>query len=119
MGGLTVDVSDMHNVIKTVTLSPHGVLNMARLSPSGWKRFDVSDITIQDKSKADTLAKVLVVLQVSWLFLQCVARASRSMPLTILEVHTLVHAVCAMLMYAFWFEKPLDIRDRHLGAGVF
>ncbi|KAH6687885.1 hypothetical protein F5X68DRAFT_239360 [Plectosphaerella plurivora] len=110
MGGLTVDVSDMHNDFKTLTLSPFYVLKMAR-KLSDWKPFVVSDTTIQDKSKADTLAKLLVVLQVSWLFLQCVTRAGQGRPLTTLEVHTLVHAVCAMLMYGLWFNKPLDIRD--------
>ena len=28
-----------------------------------------------------------------------------------LEIHTLVHAACAMMMYGFWWEKPLDVRD--------
>ncbi|KAH7375665.1 hypothetical protein B0T11DRAFT_270732 [Plectosphaerella cucumerina] len=99
----------MHDVYKSLTLSPYGVIYMARLT--SWERFAVSDTTIDDKSEADTLAKSLVILQVSWLFLQCIARASQGRPLTILEVHTLVHAVCAMLMYGLWFKKPFDIRD--------
>ncbi|KAI9152264.1 hypothetical protein HJFPF1_09493 [Paramyrothecium foliicola] len=109
MGGLTADVSDMYDNVKTITLSPSRALELARAI--SWKHVAVSDTTINDKSKADGLAKLLVILQVSWLLLQCAARSIQGKPLTILEVHTLVHAVCAMLMYGLWFKKPLDIRD--------
>jgi hypothetical protein len=30
-------------------------------------------------------------------------------PLTVLEVHTLVHVICALLMYVLWFRKPTDV----------
>jgi hypothetical protein len=29
----------------------------------------------------------------------------------VLEVHTLVHVVCALLMYILWLKKPVDVRD--------
>jgi hypothetical protein len=31
-------------------------------------------------------------------------------PLALLEVHVFVHVVCALMMYAIWFKKPVDIR---------
>jgi uncharacterized membrane protein len=42
---------------------------------------------------------------------QCIARAVLGYPLTVLEVYTLVHAVCALLMYRIWFRKPFDVSE--------
>ena len=33
------------------------------------------------------------------------------MPLSLLEIHSLVHAFCALIMYLFWFKKPVGVRD--------
>lgn len=30
-------------------------------------------------------------------------------PLTILEIHTLFHVTCALLIYGIYFKKPVDI----------
>jgi hypothetical protein len=112
MGGLVVDVADIYDNLSRATLTRAGVLHFAQKSQ--WERFYVADETIRDKSKADKLAKVLVFFQVSWTLLQCISRAAQGYPLTVLEVHTLVHAACAMLMYAFWFRKPLNVGDPSL-----
>lgn len=72
---------------------------------------DTSDSTIEDKSKADHYTKDIVILQVSWMFLQCITRYIQELPVSTLEMHTLVHAVCAIFMYLFWWCKPLNIRD--------
>lgn len=109
MGGLVVDVSDVYDNVSYMTLTPAKVLDLAKTN--SWEKFYVPDETIRDKSKADNLAKMLVILQVSWTLLQCISRQALGYPLTVLEVHTLVHAACAMLMYAFWFRKPLNIED--------
>lgn len=107
MGGFTVDLSCMHDRIKVVTLSPTSLLALA----SRGHFFDIASETISDKSKADLLAKGLIICQVSWLVIQSIARARAQLPLTILEVHTMVHVVCALLMYCFWLRKPKDISD--------
>ncbi|KAI5792090.1 hypothetical protein FPQ18DRAFT_305392 [Pyronema domesticum] len=59
---------------------------------------------IEDKSKADLLAKFLVCFQVLWMVIE-------GYPLALLEVHVFVHVVCALTMYALWFKKPMDIRS--------
>lgn len=66
---------------------------------------------IRDKSKTDWLGKGLVILQVLWMMLQCISRKAAGYPLSPLEVHTLVHAGCALLVYCLWFKKPLDIKE--------
>ncbi|KAI5819567.1 hypothetical protein BZA77DRAFT_304353 [Pyronema omphalodes] len=67
--------------------------------------------TIEDKSKADFLAKFLVCSQVIWMVIETSARKLSGYPLTLLEVHVFVHVVCALSMYALWFYKPMDIRS--------
>ncbi|KAM0219864.1 hypothetical protein ACHAQD_006202 [Fusarium lateritium] len=62
---------------------------------------------IDDKSKADTLQKALVLIQVAWMVIQCIARRISDLPLTLLEIHTMVHVVCAMILYACWFQVRL------------
>ena len=72
---------------------------------------DISQKYIQDKSKADNLAKALVICQASWLILQCITRWSAKLPLTALELNVLAHTTSALVMYMLWWEKPLDIQD--------
>ena len=96
----------MHDRISILTLTPAGILYLAK---RGYF-VDMSVQDIYDKSKADVLAKSLVILQVSWVFLECVSPKAAGFPLAPLEIHTLVHAGCALLMYGCWSRKPLDVR---------
>ncbi|KAK3359484.1 hypothetical protein B0T25DRAFT_448037 [Lasiosphaeria hispida] len=67
--------------------------------------------TIADKSKADVLQKILVMTQVLWMATQSLARKIYGLPLTLIEVHTMVHVVCALVLFALWIEKPKDVQD--------
>ena len=107
MGGFVVDVSHLHNPLSRLTISPKGAAFLARHGHS----LKISDSTIRDKSKADILAKTLVCVQVSWTLVQTIARRIVGYPITLLEVHTLVHVACAIGIYGLWFQKPLDVRD--------
>jgi hypothetical protein len=102
MGGLVVDIRDLSDDYKEVTLTTEGVRMLAE-----FERYfppEVTQDTIQDKSKAGLIQKGLVIIQVGWMVIQCIARRAYGLPLTLLEVHTLVHVVCALIMYLFWIE---------------
>lgn len=107
MGGFVIDVSHLHNSLSRVTISPKGVAFLA----SHGHFLKIPESTIRDKSKADILAKVLVCVQVAWMLVQTIGRKAVGYPITLLEVHTLVHVACAIAMYGLWFQKPLDVRD--------
>ncbi len=100
MGGFEMEVSGEPDK-KIGTLSPKGIL---RLGEVNLKPFIVPRARIEDRSKADTLQKGLVLLQVGWMALQCIVRKLYGLPLTLLELHTMVHVVCAMAMYACWLR---------------
>ncbi|KAF2150490.1 hypothetical protein K461DRAFT_287323 [Myriangium duriaei CBS 260.36] len=67
----------------------------------------VPEEEIRDKSKANDLAKATVILQASWMLLQVVGRLYVRLPVTLLEVNTVAHVLCAFAMYIFWWNKPL------------
>ena len=78
---------------------------------------DLSEEEIRDKSKADGLAKLLVCLQGIWFCLQCIVRLAQEQAISFLELNTFGHALCALLLYALWWYKPLDINSPTLLEG--
>ena len=104
MGGLCVETGDIGEK-SHCTLSAKGVYQLAKCGHF----VNIPDAKIQDKSKSNELQKCLVVFQVAWMAMQCIARKSYGLPLTLLEVHTMVHVVCALLLYICWFRvcKPV------------
>jgi hypothetical protein len=105
MGGFAADVQHLHDEFERVTITEGGVLYLAR---HGYL-CKVRKCDIEDKSKADRFAKGLVCIQVVWVIGQAIERKAVGYPITLLEIHTIVHAVCALLMYGLWFKKPLEI----------
>jgi hypothetical protein len=99
MGGFEVSVSEIYDDLEKVHLSPNGVLQLAKL---GYPLY-VSDANIDDKGNANLIQKSLVMLQVTWMATQCITRRAYGLPLTLLEIHTMVHVICALTMYSFWF----------------
>jgi hypothetical protein len=107
MGGFVLDVSPLHDYYDTMTLTHHAILKLAKRGLF----VSVPDESIRDKSKADFLAKGLVFIQVLFLVVQVSARKAEGLPISLLEIHTLVHVVCALSMYLAWWGKSLDIKD--------
>ena len=102
MGGIaTHDVAKISDSVNgPLVLTPEAVIYFAR----GGVFFEISRGMISDKSKANLLGKGLVCIQVIWFLIQCITRAAAGYPLALLEVHTMVHVICALSMYALWWE---------------
>lgn len=100
MGGLAVDVHKIHNKLSCVTLTPSGVIALAERD----QFFDISPKTVSDKSKANIFTKALICMQVLWMVIQCISRKAFGYPLTLLEIHTMVHVVCALTLYILWWK---------------
>jgi hypothetical protein len=114
MGGFAVDMkTDRDELVLTpesprLTLTAQGVMFLIKC---GVVLPEVSKESILDRSKADNLAKTLACLQAGYMIVECVSRLATGLPLSFLEINTLGHAVCALIMYAFWLQKPQDVRD--------
>lgn len=100
MGGFVVDVSDIHDTYKYLTLTTEGVKFLADRGHF----LETSKLDIQGKTTPDFLAKSLICLQVGWLFVQSIARKFSDLPLSILEIHTFMHVVIALIMFILWFR---------------
>jgi len=100
MGGFVTDVRHLHDGMTRVTIIAPGIIALARHNHF----FNISSNSINDRSKADILGKALVIVQVSWLLVNCIGRKILGYPLALLEIHTTVHVICALLMYSFWFK---------------
>lgn len=121
MGGLEVTVKDEDSWILNDgrTVTPAGVIQLAKLNLLPTLNLE----TIQGRSKADTFAKTLVCLQAGWMILQCISRKASGLPITLLELNTLAHVGCAVIMYAVWWKKPQNVTetfpiqiDRHVAT---
>ncbi|KAJ7162877.1 hypothetical protein C8R46DRAFT_330318 [Mycena filopes] len=65
---------------------------------------------INDKSKGDTVGKLLVLVQTTWFMAQAVSRAVQKLPMTELELTTVAFASLNIITYILWWKKPLDVQ---------
>ncbi|KAK0748682.1 hypothetical protein B0T21DRAFT_407173 [Apiosordaria backusii] len=100
---------------KRVTLTAAGLVELLRAAPHLLP--DISEGYIKDKSKANNLAKIIVCLQASWFAAQCVSRMALGMTISLLELNTFAHAICALISYLLWWQKPLDVEEPTLVLG--
>lgn len=99
---------------KQLTLTPHGVLQVAK-----WGKLPrITSAEVQDKSNASSLAKLLVFWQALWMIVQVIGRTAHNLPVTLLELHTVLHAFCAVAMYFTWWAKPVDVECPTLVTGL-
>jgi hypothetical protein len=100
MGGFVADISEIHDHLTVVSIEPPGIAFLAERGHF----LEVDERAVQDKSKADLLAKMLLCVQVTWIVIQCIGRKAAGYPISLLEIHVLVHIACALIMYAFWVK---------------
>jgi len=70
---------------------------------------DISREYIEDKSKSDWLAKGLACWQAGYFCIQCTFRLSQQLSITLLELNVFAHAICALLLFLVWWDKPRDV----------
>ncbi|KIK51314.1 hypothetical protein GYMLUDRAFT_181609 [Collybiopsis luxurians FD-317 M1] len=64
---------------------------------------------IKDRSHSDGFAKFIAVGQTAWFVVQLIARKARHLPITELEIMTVAFAAMNVLIYFFWWYKPLGV----------
>lgn len=72
---------------------------------------DLSLSDIKDRSKEGGMEKAILAWQVMWFILDCLNRLAQGLPISLLEVSTIAHALCALLTCAMWWKKPKDISE--------
>ncbi|KAL6354465.1 hypothetical protein LRP88_11802 [Fusarium phalaenopsidis] len=112
MGGLSVDMSgDPERTWPTYC-------NRLTLTPACFEecfgRDEFLDIdlgflrkeTISSREKTDHLAKALIIIQALWFCVQFIGRLAQALPVSLLELNTFAHALCALFVYVLWWHKP-------------
>ena len=70
----------------------------------------ITEEEIEDRSKADGLAKGIAVLQTTWFIAQCISRTSQGLITTEVELITVAFAALNGILYFLWWNKPLDVK---------
>ncbi|KAK1535713.1 hypothetical protein CPAR01_09255 [Colletotrichum paranaense] len=109
MGGFVVNMpsAEVETALRRVTVTPEGI----RLLSFVGKLPQIHESQIQDKSKADWMAKSLVCIQAGWMVAQVIGRLIKKLPVSLLEINTCGHVACAAMLYLLWWSKPLDVLD--------
>ncbi|KAF7329517.1 hypothetical protein MKEN_00214200 [Mycena kentingensis (nom. inval.)] len=88
----------------------HPLLTTAQLRKHRDGLACIPEAEILDKSKVDTLSKTFASLQGLWFIVQCGAQTVQGLPLTALEISTLVFVVVNVPTYVLWWQKPLQVQ---------
>lgn len=75
----------------------------------GQESWGLSVEKIRDKSKAESAAKLITMVQVSWFVAQSIMRTAHGLPISQLESMTLSYIPLFAVTYFFWWYKPKDI----------
>ncbi|CAF9933059.1 MAG: hypothetical protein ALECFALPRED_005467 [Alectoria fallacina] len=65
---------------------------------------------IWDKSKQDTIAKIITCVQITYLILQCIGRALQNLATTTLELFALAIVIFSIATSWCWLRKPADVK---------
>ncbi|KIK51318.1 hypothetical protein GYMLUDRAFT_981701 [Collybiopsis luxurians FD-317 M1] len=74
---------------------------------------EMLECEIKDRSHSDGFGKLIAVGQTAWFVVQLLARKARRLPITELEIMTVAFAAMNVLIYFFWWHKPLGV-GRHI-----
>lgn len=69
---------------------------------------DISEESITDCVRSSGLSKAILMVQVGWFCFNCASRLIENLPLTLLEVATVAHCFCTLLIYFAWWSKPFN-----------
>ncbi|KAJ5774279.1 hypothetical protein N7457_009175 [Penicillium paradoxum] len=117
MGGLVVDMSrDTERVwpmwCDSLTITPACVEECFGLDLFDDIDFQfLSKEAIAGRSKRDYFTKFITSIQVVWFSAQFFIRLNESLPISLLELNTFAHSICALAIYLLWWHKPTDIDD--------
>ncbi|KAF8838394.1 hypothetical protein BDN67DRAFT_907415 [Paxillus ammoniavirescens] len=106
MGGFVLD-----DGTKRTTLRPCN--HLEHLRDGKLVNQDITAEEIDDKSKSDGLAKVILGLQLSWFVLQVIVRGTNHLAITLVEIDTLAMTAVTFPLFFFWWNKPMAPKRPH------
>lgn len=117
MGGYAFEFSEIESkgkepflpvTARRMTITPEGIRFILTHEPDLIP--DIPVEAIEDRSNTDSLSKTILLVQVVWFCVSCVSRGIQNLPLSLLEVSTVAHAICTLFTYGEG-EKDMCIDD--------
>jgi hypothetical protein len=105
MGGFTVDSPQDND--HPICIHPTELLKLLEAGELDWP--ETSDEEIEDRSKADWVAKSLALIQVFWFIVNIIGRWAQGLAITTLELYTLGIVVCGIVVFFAYWQKPFDV----------
>ncbi|OQV07314.1 hypothetical protein CLAIMM_11766 [Cladophialophora immunda] len=75
---------------------------------------EIPALEIQALNKADGLARLVTLIQMTWFCISFIARGATGLGYSTLEVTTLAFIICTLHTFSFWFYKPLDPQSQRV-----
>ncbi|EON63488.1 hypothetical protein W97_02716 [Coniosporium apollinis CBS 100218] len=69
----------------------------------------IDEADINDKNKADGIARLVTILQALWFTVNCIGRPIQGLSLTTLELTTMSFILIMLTISYYWKHKPLDV----------
>jgi hypothetical protein len=70
----------------------------------------VTTAEIEDKSKGDIFVRAIAVAQIAWILVQVIARASRGLAISQLEITAVAFSACAITIYILNWRRPKGVK---------
>ncbi|PMD52698.1 uncharacterized protein K444DRAFT_668383 [Hyaloscypha bicolor E] len=99
-------------VLHSPDMPPFPINNRAIYYLAGKSYIEVPSVTkdeIQDHSKKDRVAKVVAIVQGTYMIAQCIARAIQHMQISNLELVTVAFVGCTCVTFFLWIDKPCGV----------
>lgn len=109
MGGFVLKVTSESPENEQLFYPTAGELHRARKTRIILRLPDIRVEEIEDKSKGDSFVKGAAVVQVVWLLIQIITRASRHLPISQLEIMVVAFSVCSFVTYMLCWLKPQNV----------
>jgi len=105
MGGFA-----LHDKHENIHRPIHPSQFISRLQAGDFLFPKMSEDEIKDKSKGDGLSKSIAVVQIMWFVTKLISRLKVGWEATDVEVLTLATCVVMLVVYGFWWYKPLNVQ---------
>lgn len=70
----------------------------------------ITEDELWDRSKSDALLRIITVVQILWMCVQVIVRASGGLAVSQLKVSVVAFACCAVVMYGLSWNKPKGVQ---------
>lgn len=109
MGGFAIEQETHLGDRLVIHLSDRSLLKLMCLLQGDHEISLPTEEDIQDHSKSDFLAKTIVVIQVLYFVVNCLARLANNLALTQLEIGVLGTAACSLVSWYLLWRKPRSV----------